>query len=362
MGAPVFTPPSAAPSASSADPGAPLPDVLLATLDAAIGPLALVCRDGRLLHVNRAFAVVLDQPAPRLVGALLDDVLGTALHRRGRLPDRRCQVVVVGPRGGATHLLVHSPVGGAAGAFGVLELLPLPGSPSAALALQLELAPGALPDVPGLSLVGRHLAADECTVGGDFFDVVRTSTGRVAITIGDVEGHGLPAAACMTELRTLLRVLSAQGCSPVRALARANDAAAARRPVRLATCAVLALDPVSGVLSVALAGHPPPVLVPAADVPRLLTAPTNLPLGCVPGHRFYERKVLLAAGDAVLLFSDGLVESRTSTLDVGLRALLAATGPGDLEEMVDRVVRVVRPPDNDDDLAVLAVRFDGPTG
>ena len=343
------------------DPDDRLPAVLASVLDAAVGPIALVGSDGRLLHVNPAFSVALGRNASVLLDRMLDDVLGTALHRGGRMPDRRGQVVATPGSGtGASHLVVHSPVSGPSGALGVVELLPFPAGPSGAVALQQALAPGVLPDVPGLSLVGRHLAADHGAVGGDFYDVVRTPSGRVAVIMGDVEGHGLPAAACMTELRTLLRVLSAEGCSPVRALARVNEAAVARRPVQLATCVVLALDPVTGVLRVALAGHPPPLLVPAASAPRLVRAPPNLPLGCLAGQRYYERRLVLAEGDTVLLFSDGLVESRTSALDVALSALLAAARPGDLDELVDHVVRDVRPADNDDDLAVLAVRYDGP--
>jgi serine phosphatase RsbU (regulator of sigma subunit) len=228
-----------------------------------------------------------------------------------------------------------------------------------ALRLQEALAPGRLPVLPGLTLAGRHVPSGRAAlVGGDFYDAVRVDDRSVVLAVGDVAGHGIEASASMSQLRTMLRVFAAEGRSPGHALESANALLSAATTSTMATCALLRLDVVTGTARLSVAGHPPPVLLPHDGPARLLEVPPRLPLGCDPIERYTEHRVVLGHGDILLLYTDGLVESRAQSLDEGLEALLRLRRqePGAL---VDELISEVRPADGDDDVAVLAVRLDG---
>ncbi|MEV0674948.1 SpoIIE family protein phosphatase [Actinosynnema sp. NPDC050436] len=171
---------------------------------------------------------------------------------------------------------------------------------------QRALLPLSLPVVPGVELGAGYLPAErEVAAGGDWFDAFVVGHGRVALVVGDVVGHGVSAAAVMGQLRAVLCERLSAGRSPAEALSDL-DAFAARVPgARVATACVAVLDPVTGELVHATAGHPPPlVLSPAGH--RFLAPAGGGPL--VTGSRYRESSVVVGEGGTVLLYTDGAVE------------------------------------------------------
>jgi anti-anti-sigma factor len=192
------------------------------------------------------------------------------------------------------------------------------------LALQRSLLPTALPVLPRTRLAAHYLVASgEQAAGGDWFDAVAVPDGRLALTVGDVVGHGARASAVMGQIRAVLSefVLDSQDVAQV--LARL-DRFVERVPGAGATTVCLAiLDPVSGLLTYACAGHPPPLVVTSAGKATFLPAPSGAPLGTA-GRPPATRTVQLTAGDLLLLYTDGLVERSGRTLDDGMARLSRA--------------------------------------
>jgi GAF domain-containing protein/anti-sigma regulatory factor (Ser/Thr protein kinase) len=202
-----------------------------------------------------------------------------------------------------------------------------------AVALQRSLLPDRLPEVVGVSLAARYLPARD-EVGGDWYDLIELQHGRVGIAIGDAAGHGVRAAALMGQLRTALRAYAVDGHEPSEVLARLDRLLRAIRVRGMATVAYGVLDPETGVLRLASAGHPPPVLVPASGKPRLLEAPSAPPLGTLAFSRYVDREIRLAGGEGVLLYTDGLIEVRGESLSEGLNRLLGTIRPGSSPETI----------------------------
>jgi serine phosphatase RsbU (regulator of sigma subunit) len=180
-----------------------------------------------------------------------------------------------------------------------------------------------------------------------------------------VSGHGVRAAALMGQLRGTLRAYALEGHSPGRVLAAVNRAAGAFTgitPEQLATVAYAVVDPATGRVRYARAGHPPLVLVDeSADgwSPRVLDGPAGLPLGVDDAARYPESSADLAIGTWLLGYTDGLVERRGESLDTGLARLLdAVTGTWrvDLDDILGELLAVVPGPARDDDIALIALR------
>jgi hypothetical protein len=178
-----------------------------------------------------------------------------------------------------------------------------------AAALQRTLLLEQLPQVPGVALAARYLPSAADVVGGDWYDLVLLPTGRVAIVLGDVAGHGLGAAAVTAQLRHALRAFLLSSPGPGAALGRLNDLAAHLLPDELATAVVAELDPATGRLTVANAGHLPVLLV-GADRPVLVDAGRGPALGLLPGAAYGAAELHLSGDDRLVLFTDGLVELR----------------------------------------------------
>ncbi|WP_433064735.1 SpoIIE family protein phosphatase [Dactylosporangium sp. CS-033363] len=217
-----------------------------------------------------------------------------------------------------------------------------------------------LPAVAGLHLAARYIPAhDDDHVGGDWYDAIVLPGGRLALVIGDVCGHSLEAAATMSELRSMLRAFVADRDEPPSAtLRRLDTACRALRQEIFATVVLARLDPAPGggfTLRWSNAGHPPPTLLaPGAD-PRLL-AEHDLLLGVDPATPRHDHTVELAEGGTLLLYTDGLIESRTSTLDAGLARLheVLRERPGDgARRIADHVVAHTDTHRHDDDIALL---------
>lgn len=162
-------------------------------------------------------------------------------------------------------------------------------------------------------------------VGGDWYDVFLTGPGTLGVVVGDVVGRGLAAAGAMGQLRSAVRAVAGPGAGPAAVLTRLDRFVDQVPSARVATLAYGELDLAAGTLRYACAGHPPPLLLPAAGADEFLWGGRSTPLGVVlEGVPRREAQVQLAPGDRVLLYTDGLVERRDRGLDEGMSALAAA--------------------------------------
>jgi serine phosphatase RsbU (regulator of sigma subunit) len=189
-------------------------------------------------------------------------------------------------------------------------------------------------ELPGLRAVVRYLPASRNGgVGGDWYITAELPGGSVLVAIGDVSGHGLPAAAGMTRLRGALAGLAITGSPPERLVGWLNDLVHHVAPEHTASVIAGYFDPVTRVLTWAQAGHPPPVLVRGAWA-RPLDPPGGILLGA--SRAPYEAaRLALAPGDLLLLYTDGLVERRDRAIDTGIADLAAAVrGTRDPERLV----------------------------
>jgi GAF domain-containing protein len=226
-----------------------------------------------------------------------------------------------------------------------------------AQALQQAVLPDALPVIPGVQLWARYEPATSgAGVGGDFYDVFRLGSGRIALAVGDAAGHGLQAGALMGQLRNALRAYAVQGHGPAATLQSLSDLFAALEPDAFATVFYAEFDPSTGALAWASAGHPPPLLTFAAGPPRYLEGEPSAPLG-VYTTSDSENHTVIAPGGGILMYTDGLIERRTAGIDEGLRDLADMIGAQTVgSNLVDAVVYGMRDEAGfTDDVCVLLV-------
>lgn len=210
------------------------------------------------------------------------------------------------------------------------------------LTLQRNLLPAGLPLLPGLRLAAHYrVASDELAAGGDWFDAVPFSDGTVALMVGDVVGHGAAASAAMAKLRAVALQALLSGCGPRDTLARLDAFAAQVPGTRAATVLLAVLDPATGRVDYAGHGHPPPLLLGSDGQPSFLPVTPSGPLGT--GSAAPElRDAMIARGELLLLYSDGLVERPGRTLQEGLDELagvasVALLGPLPAETTIPTV-------------------------
>jgi serine phosphatase RsbU (regulator of sigma subunit) len=190
-----------------------------------------------------------------------------------------------------------------------------------AQALQQGLRPGRAAVPEGLEVARRYRAVGDNVVGGDWHDVVPLPGGRAALIVGDAMGHGPEAAAVMVQLRTAAHTLADLDL-PAELMLRKLDAMAAGLAGTpfAATCVYAVIDPASRSCVIAQAGHQPPVVVLTDGTTQVLNLPPGLPLGL--GEECFEAtRVDLPPGAVLALYTDGLVEGRTRTLDAGMATL-----------------------------------------
>ncbi len=292
----------------------------------------------------------------RLRRAGLDSALTVPLVNRGRVLGA---VVVGAPEGGAVDRALLADLGGRAAA--ALDNALLYGAERrTGITLQNSLLPQEVPAVDGLRTAARYLpGAAGAFVGGDWYQGVRVGDGLV-LAMGDVMGHGMRSAARMGQLRAIVATLALEGHGPAALLSRLADNVDVLLDLELATMLVAGYDPAAGTLTVASAGHPPPLLAPAGGPPAFVSLEPGPPIGTFP-YDYTESVVPLLPGDTVVLYTDGLVENRTETLDIGLERLRSAledvgATPGDV---CDRVLeRTGRVGGGDDDVALLVLMHD----
>ncbi|MEV7686134.1 SpoIIE family protein phosphatase [Streptomyces bungoensis] len=235
--------------------------------------------------------------------------------------------------------------------------------------LQRTMLPETLPRPTGVRLASRYLpAAETARVGGDWYDAIPLPGSRVALVVGDVMGHSMTSAAIMGQLRTTAQTLAGLDLPPQEVLHHLDEQAQRLGTDRMATCLYAVYDPVTHRITIANAGHPPPVLLHLGGHAEVLRVPPGAPIG-VGGVDFEAVELDAPAGATLLLYTDGLVESRLRDVWTGieqLREKLAATAqltgpdhPPPLEALCDEVLDMLGPGDRDDDIALLAARFDG---
>ncbi|MFE2578554.1 SpoIIE family protein phosphatase [Streptomyces sp. NPDC059378] len=226
-----------------------------------------------------------------------------------------------------------------------------------ALALQRSLLPSHPAVTGGLEVASRYRPAGATTeVGGDWFDVIPLDGGRTALVVGDVMGSGISAAATMGRLRTATNTLASLGLDPAILLTHL-DRITAGLDHYIATCVYVVHDPRRHECRIANAGHLPPARLRPGRAPELLDLPTGAPLG-VGGVGFTTVTVDFEPGDQLVLYTDGLVETRRHSLDERLARLLSLLdGPArPLESMCDHLLDTLHHPDNHDDVALLVAR------
>ncbi|MGH2944654.1 MAG: ATP-binding SpoIIE family protein phosphatase, partial [Solirubrobacteraceae bacterium] len=234
--------------------------------------------------------------------------------------------------------------------------------------LQRSLLPKRLPPVPGVALDARYLpGVNGTTVGGDWYDAIALSSGRVALAIGDVVGRGISAAATMGQMRSALRAILMQADDTGAMAARLNRFAHALGPEAVMTTVVLAIvEPATGTLRYTNAGHPPPLVVGPDGAARFLADPPMPPMGVLATPGYTEHVTVLEPGSTIVLYTDGLVEAPSEVLDVGLERLLqAARGAGaDVAATCERLLeRGLQPSETrSDDVTLLVVRMNETLG
>ena len=230
----------------------------------------------------------------------------------------------------------------------------------AAQTLQQSLLPRILPRAPWLTLHARYIPAQERTAaGGDWYDAIRVAPDRMALTVGDVVGKGIAAAAIMGQLRSVLDAQLREGASPVEALSRLSRLAADVPGATGTTAAVALYDRQSGVVSYTCAGQLPPLLISSQGL-RYLEEARSVPLGILDVE-LTEATVSVEPGDIMLLFSDGLVERREESIDVSLERLLDVAGSLVGESMAglcDELIAQMVGEHTEDDVTLLAAEFE----
>ncbi|MFF3243042.1 SpoIIE family protein phosphatase [Streptomyces sp. NPDC002870] len=256
------------------------------------------------------------------------------------------------------------------------------------LGLQRSMMPVLGPEVPGMSVAARYVpTGGGLQVGGDWYDVIPMPTGRVALVIGDVQGHDVRAAGLMGQLRIALRAYACEGHRPDAVLSRASrflhglhdfsgairDEEGDHSSPRFATCLYLEVDPPTGRIEIARAGHPEPVVRTADGTVLVRPADGGLPLGIDPDTDYPTTRLVLEPGETLMICTDGLLETGGHDLDTGwarLRTVLEDHVDQSLEELADALVQAVHGPAShsttgpladrrEDDIAVLLISRDG---
>jgi len=232
-----------------------------------------------------------------------------------------------------------------------------------ALTLQRSLLPTGLSAVSSVEVRHRYLPGSKMIeVGGDWYESIALPGGRVALVVGDVAGHGVRAEVTMGRLRTAIRTLARLELPPAETLQQLDELMhelGVREP-HFATCVYAVFDAISGSCEIASAGHLPPLLVSPDGDSQFLDVPPSPPLGIGSGP-VQTQVFKIRDGSLLVLYTDGLVERRTSDIDEGLTRLRETFGPGSasrpLEELCKATLAGVYADHQRDDIAVLVARL-----
>ena len=226
--------------------------------------------------------------------------------------------------------------------------------------IQQQFLPRELPHLPEWQIAAFYGPAR--AVGGDFYDFVELSDGRIGIAVGDVTDKGVPAALVMARTHSILRAEASRLTSPGEILARANDLLVPEMPARMfVTCLFAVLDPPTGRIVIANAGHNLPFVRTGGELRELRA--TGMPLGLMPAMRYEEVEGTIDAGSNVLLYSDGLVEAHDNAREMfGMDRLRDALGGDEAgSELLDRLLDTLRAftgpeHEQEDDITLVTLR------
>jgi Stage II sporulation protein E (SpoIIE) len=225
--------------------------------------------------------------------------------------------------------------------------------------LQHALLPAELPQLHGLQASARYEAGVEgVDIGGDWYDAIAVDDKRLLLVVGDVSGRGLRAATTMAELRYGIHAYAAQGDQPATILTKLNALVSVKSSGQLATVLCVMVDTDARELTLTSAGHLPPLLI-SNGRGEFVKTDVGLPIG-VDRHAAYTSvTVSVAPGATLLAFTDGLVERRGESIDVGLGRLRehATSNHATLDELLTRVVSNLRHDGPEDDTAIAGIRW-----
>ncbi len=227
--------------------------------------------------------------------------------------------------------------------------------------IQQTLLPKELPALDGWRMAAYYQPARE--VGGDFYDLLALKDGRLGIVIGDVTDKGIPAALVMATTRAILRMMGQQCSSPGEVLSNANNALCPDMPRNMfVTCLYAILNPITGQLCYANAGHGAPYRRSKHGVDELMAR--GMPLGLMPEMQYEEQETTLKPGETVLFYSDGLIEAHNPQGQMlgfeGLQTLLATyddKGKGQIDFLLNEMTRFIGPNwEQEDDITLLSLQ------
>ncbi|MEV0260653.1 SpoIIE family protein phosphatase [Streptomyces sp. NPDC050617] len=255
--------------------------------------------------------------------------------------------------------------------------------------LQRSMMPTVQPDIPGMAVAARYVpTGGGLEVGGDWYDMITLPSGKIALVIGDVQGHDVRAAGLMGQLRIALRAYASEGHHPDAVLSRASrflagindlDASDTAADPRFATCLYIEVDPGTGLLDIARAGHPEPAIRLVDGTMLVRATAGGLPLGIDPDTDYPTTRIVLEPGETMMVCTDGLIETGGHDLETGwsrLRSIIeghdlwGTEGSGGLEALADALVQAVHGPSShhttgplvdrrEDDIAVLLLCREG---
>jgi serine phosphatase RsbU (regulator of sigma subunit)/anti-sigma regulatory factor (Ser/Thr protein kinase) len=231
-------------------------------------------------------------------------------------------------------------------------------------AFQRTFLPEVLPFLPGLRVATRYLpAATAVGVGGDWFDTFVRPEGDMVLVIGDVAGHGLPAASLMGKMRNALRAHALMGGTALDILLRADEFHRHFGEGELVTILIGLLAPDLSTFRYVSAGHPPPLVVGPEGAAFASDHRANPPLGLPQAPSFVEEEVAMLPGTSVLLYTDGLIERRDESLDSGLERLRSTgekilNGTALNDAITDLLEHLIDGPRPADDVALLLLHRD----
>ena len=259
--------------------------------------------------------------------------------------------------------------------------------------LQRSMLPSLGPEIPGMTVAARYVpTGGGLQVGGDWYDMIplpggtsRASAGggRFALVIGDVQGHDVRAAGLMGQLRIALRAYASEGHRPDAVLSRASrflngmtyGGDGDPTDTRFATCLYIEVDPATGALEVARAGHPEPAIRLTDGTVLARTTNGGLPLGIDPDADYPTTRIVLQPGETLMLCTDGLIETGGHDFETGWKRVrsILETHDGGMEELADALVQAVHGPSShhttgpladrrEDDIAVLLLHRQSQTG
>ncbi|MEV4440294.1 SpoIIE family protein phosphatase [Streptomyces sp. NPDC049577] len=225
--------------------------------------------------------------------------------------------------------------------------------------IQRSMMPTVQPDIPGMKVAARYVpTGGGLQVGGDWYDMIPLPSGKTALVIGDVQGHDVRAAGLMGQLRIALRAYASEGHHPDAVLSRAsrflagiNSTGPEDADPRFATCLYIEVDPLSGLLVIARAGHCDPAIRLADGTMLVRATAGGLPLGIDPDSDFPTTRIVLEPGETMLVCTDGLIETGGHDLETGWRRLreVVESRPVEengtsLEKLADALVQAVHGP------------------